>query len=100
MFIFSGMRDMRSPSPIVNALHTAALSTGIPSSLNESTKYPIMFPSITVKRQFSNKNPRNTIPRMSDDSKDENTKKDTIMNGVRRNPTYNKGNKFIVSYVV
>jgi hypothetical protein len=48
---------------------------------------PMAFPNEIVIKQFSNINPKNIMPRISELNSDEMTKKLTKINGANRNPT-------------
>lgn len=95
MLMFNGIIEARSPFPIVRALHIAILSSGESSRLNPLFINRMPSPITNVIIQFSNNSPKKMIPRISVLNIDDNTKNETITNGVNRNPTYNNGNRFI-----
>jgi hypothetical protein len=93
ILIFNGIYEMRSfVFPILRALHIGLFISFVPG-LNNS---PVSELNMITTEQLINNNPKNITPLTSVFNIDDNTKKQTNMNGMIRNPTYNNGTKFII----
>ena len=91
--MFNGIYEMRSfVFPILRALHIGLFISFV-SGLNTS---PVSELNMITTEQLINNNPKNITPLTSVFNIDDNTKKQTNMNGMIRNPTYNNGTKFII----
>lgn len=89
VFIFNGNFENRSLFPIDAELQIDTLSSGIVCSEANNCE------NKKVRNVLHNKNNKNNNPLISDENNDDNTKKHTKIKGVKRNPIYNNGTRFM-----
>jgi hypothetical protein len=97
IFMFNGITVIRSSAVLLTEysrlLHVFLTSSGVSYLYAE---FILNIESvITTIMQFTSKSPRKITPRISDFKMEVNTKKDTIIKGIMRNPTYSNGLKSI-----